>query len=117
MSPSQTSLLAPPTPGRSTGSSITSLPALIDVLSLHSDGPRLGAFLYPSIRELLNPFMQEEHMAILKRLQAQVGSSAQGGSKVAREGTICPHCRRQSTLVPSGDRYVCNLCRKAPGDL
>lgn len=55
-------------------------------------------------------------MAILKRFGAQTGASRPGGSKTATEGTICPHCSRQTTMVPVGGKFVCQLCGKAPGD-
>ena len=55
-------------------------------------------------------------MAIMKRVGAQVGGSRPGGNKTATEGTICPHCSRQTTMVPVGGKFVCQLCGKAPGD-
>lgn len=55
-------------------------------------------------------------MAIMKRIGAQVGLSRPGGSKQAQDGTICPHCQRQTQLTPRGGKMVCQLCGKAPGD-
>ena len=55
-------------------------------------------------------------MAIMKRFTSAVGTSRPGGGKTAREGLVCPHCHRQTQLVPCEGKHVCQLCGKAPGD-
>ena len=56
-------------------------------------------------------------MPIVKRIGGEIGSSQPGGSKRAHEGTVCPHCQRQTTLVPKGGIMVCQLCGKSPNGI
>lgn len=56
-------------------------------------------------------------MSIIKRISAAAGVSRLGGSKAAAtEGTVCPHCHRQTQLVPMGGKRVCQFCGKAPSE-
>ena len=56
-------------------------------------------------------------MAIMKRFGGAAGLSHPGGSKQAQDGgTVCPHCQRQTRLIPQGGKMVCQLCGKAPGE-
>lgn len=55
-------------------------------------------------------------MAIFKRIGAPVGSSNVPGARISTTGLTCPHCHRQTRLVPMGGKQVCQLCGKAPDE-